>query len=189
MTAPAFAIVGRIRKAHGIRGEVVVEPITDEPDAIFAAGRRVFAGTADGSLVPPPGTLRDGRDPGPRELHVRHSSPFKGGLLVAFDAIADRTEAERWRERYLLVPVEELTPPGDDEVYVHDLVGMRVEHAAGAAGEIGRVTTTFDLPQGLMLEVRTAAGRVLIPYRPEIVTRVDVDARVIYVDPPEGLLE
>ena len=48
MTTPAFIIVGRVRKAHGIRGEVVVEPITDAPDAIFASGPRVFAGTASG---------------------------------------------------------------------------------------------------------------------------------------------
>ena len=49
-TTPAFIIVGRVRKAHGIRGEVVVETITDAPDAIFAAGRRLFAGTAEGDL-------------------------------------------------------------------------------------------------------------------------------------------
>ncbi|MGH7671150.1 MAG: hypothetical protein ACRENQ_16830, partial [Gemmatimonadaceae bacterium] len=50
MAAPEFLIVGRVRKAHGIRGELVVEPITDAPDAIFAPGRRVFAGTPSGDV-------------------------------------------------------------------------------------------------------------------------------------------
>src|SRR5215203_3811794 len=72
MTTPALIIVGRVRKAHGIRGEVVVEPITDAPDAIFASGRRVFAGTATGDLVP-----------NGAELHVESSRPFNEGFLVA----------------------------------------------------------------------------------------------------------
>ena len=46
--APAFVIVGRVRKAHGVRGELVVEPISDEPDAIFASGRRFSVGDAEG---------------------------------------------------------------------------------------------------------------------------------------------
>ena len=73
MTTPEFIIVGRVRKAHGIRGEVVVETITDAPDAIFASGRRVFAGTASGDLA------KDRR-----ELHVVHATPFKAGFIVAF---------------------------------------------------------------------------------------------------------
>jgi hypothetical protein len=54
--APELIIVGRVRKAHGIRGDLVVEPMTDEPDAVFAPGRRVFAGTASGNRA------RDGAD-------------------------------------------------------------------------------------------------------------------------------
>ena len=120
MMTPAYIIVGRVRKAHGIRGEVVVEPITDAPDAIFASGRRVFAGTASGDLAPN-GT----------ELHVESSRPFNEGFLVAFAEVPDRTVAETWRGRYLLLPSDELPPPSDDEVYVHELPGMRVELESG----------------------------------------------------------
>ena len=86
MSAPEFAIVGRLRKAHGVRGEVVVEVITDTPDAIFAPGGRVFAGTADG--VP----TRD-----PLELHIESARPFKDGLLIRFQEISDRNTADSWR--------------------------------------------------------------------------------------------
>ncbi|HEY9230418.1 MAG TPA: hypothetical protein VIP11_27445, partial [Gemmatimonadaceae bacterium] len=92
---PELIIVGRVRKAHGIRGDLVVEPITDEPDAVFAPGRRVFAGTASGDPA------KDGR-----ELHVTSSSPFKGGFIVHFEEIADRSVAETWRDRFLLLPAD-----------------------------------------------------------------------------------
>ena len=176
MANPEYVIVGRIRKSHGVQGDVVVEPITDAPDAVFASGRRVFAGTAEGDIAADR-----------RELTVRRSTPFKGGWIVAFAEIADRTEAELWRERYLLLPLAELTPPGDDEVFRHELLGMQVERTSGEP--VGRVTGLYDLPQGLTLEVGEGTAGVLIPYRAEIVVRVDVEARVIVVDPPAGLLE
>ena len=177
MTQPEYAIIGRVRNAHGIRGELVVEPITDAPAAVFAAGRRVFAGTVAGDLAR-----------GAPTLTVRQARPFKGGWIVAFEEIADRTAAELWRERYILARIEELPPPAEDEVYYHELIGMRVERPGGDA--IGDVEGLYELPQGLMLEVRPA-GRptVILPYRPEVVLAVDLARRVITAEPPEGLLD
>ena len=176
MQAPAFAIVGRVRKAHGVRGELVVEPITDAPDEVFASGRRVFAGTVSGDLAPDA-----------LELHVVRSRPFKGGWLVVFGEIVGRDEADLWRERYLLAPVDELVPPGDDEVYLHELVGMRVSLVSGEP--VGEVVELYELPHALMLDVQRGAERVLVPYSPEVVVDIDVGARVIGIDPPAGLLE
>jgi 16S rRNA processing protein RimM len=172
---PELIIVGRVRKAHGIRGDLVVEPITDAPDAVFAPGRRVFAGTAAGDPA------KDGR-----ELHVLSSSPFKGGYIVHFGEIDDRTVAELWRGRYLLLPQSELQPISDNEVYVHELSGMRVELESGEF--VGTVVDTYDLPQGLTLDVQRDAGTVLIPYD-RVVTSLDREARVMKIDPPLGLLE
>jgi 16S rRNA processing protein RimM len=180
MTSPEFIIVGRVRKAHGIRGEVVVEPITDAPDAIFSSGRRVFAGTAGGDLAP-----------NRVELHVDASRPFNDGFLVAFSEIPDRTVAETWRGRYLLLPADELPPPADEEIYVHELPGMRVLLASGEP--VGTVEETYQLPQGLAIDVRREPPReretVLILYDERTIASVDRDARVIVVTPPEGLLE
>ena len=180
MTAPDFIIVGRVRKAHGIRGEVVVETITDEPDAVFASGRRVFAGTADGDL-----------SPARTELHVTTSRPFNEGLLVGFAEIPDRNVAETWRGRYLLAPASELSAPADDEVYVHDLLGMAVVDADGVP--VGTVEEIYELPQGLALDVRRAPPRekdtVMLNYDDRTIASVDTEARVIVVTPPEGLLE
>lgn len=172
-----YYLVGRVRRAHGIRGELVIEALTDAPDAIFAAGRRVFAGDANGDLA------RDRR-----ELRVQHATPFKGGLIVAFEGIVDRTTAERWRDRTLLVPERELEPPADDEMYIHDLVGMSVVLVSG--DEIGVVREVFELPQGLVIEVERGGGKpALLPFDERTVRDVDAAARVIRVDPLDGLLD
>ena len=180
MTTPEFIIVGRVRKAHGIRGEVVVETITDAPDAVFASGHRVFAGTATGDIA---------RDRA--ELHVEGARPFNEGLLVAFTEIPDRTSADQWRGRYLLLPASELPPPDEDEVYQHDLLGMRVDLEDGTT--VGTVEELYDLPQGLALDVRRAAPReketVILLYDERTIASVDKQARVIVVTPPEGVLE
>lgn len=177
MGSPEFAIVGRIRKAHGIRGEVVVEPITDAPDAVFAPGRRVFAGTAGGDRA------RDGA-----ELSVAQARPFKEGLIVRFEQIADRNEAELWRDRYLLLPLAELAPLGEGEVYIHDLVGMRVQLVSGET--LGSVSEVYELPQGLALDVaRENGSSVVLPFNDDVVTRVRADERIVEVDPPAGMLD
>src|SRR5437868_2378924 len=100
MTTPEFIIVGRIRKAHGVRGELVVESITDEPDVIFTPGRRVFAGNANGDIT----TAR-------QELHITSARDFNDGLLLHFEEIGDRNAADLWRGRYLLTLASELSPP------------------------------------------------------------------------------
>ena len=174
---PGHAIVGRVRKAHGLRGELVVEPITSEPAAVFVAGRVVLLGTADGDL------RADAR-----RYTVRRASPFKGGWIVALDGLADRNEAELWRERYLFAPFADLRPPAEDEVYHHELLGMRVELVGGEP--VGEVVALYELPQGLTLEVqRPGRGAALVPYRDAVVRAVNVDDRVLVLDPPEGLLD
>jgi 16S rRNA processing protein RimM len=178
VTAPELTIVGRVRRAHGIHGELVIEPLTDVPDAVFAPGRRVFAGTVDGDPSP------DGR-----ALVVEESRPFKGGgWIVAFGGIGDRNEAERWRERYVLAPKDELTPAAEHETYLHDLLGLSVVRA-GSLEPVGDVIDVYELPQGIMLDVRRPKGTVLIPFRPEVVTQVDLPSRRLIIDPPEGLIE
>ena len=191
-TPPAdeLAIVGRVRKAHGIRGELVVEALTNEPAAVFAAGRRLFGGTPEGRPLSVSGDPR--RAGAPLVVTVAHATPFKGGWIVRVQELADRTAAEAWRERTLLAPLAELPPPSGDQVYLHELVGMRVVRGQGEArADVGEVVDYYELPHALMLEVKRAdtGALVLVPYRPEIVVEVDTQARVVTLDPPEGLLE
>jgi 16S rRNA processing protein RimM len=178
--APTLVLVGRVRHAHGIKGELVIEPLTDAPDATFASGRRLFAGTVDGDPMPDR-----------RELHVHGSRPFKEGVIVKFAEIADRTEAEKWRQRYVLAPRDELEPPRDGEVYVHDLVGMQAVLANGDA--VGEIVGTYELPHGLMLELQrpgtAARDTMLVPFREEFVRDVDAAARRVVLAPPDGFFD
>jgi 16S rRNA processing protein RimM len=184
MPEPEYAIVGLIRKAQGIRGEVVVEPLTNKPDVVFASGSRVFAGTSDGDLA----VAHDvkGEDEIPT-LTVAGSKPFKKGLIVQFEELRDRDSAELWRGRYLLAPFSELPPLQDDEVYLHDLIGMKAVTQDGE--EVGTVTTFYELPQGLMLDVKTDTGSVVVPYRPEFVLSTDPTNRTLVVDDSSGLFD
>ena len=171
-----LVIVGRIRRPHGVRGELFVQLMTDEPDAVYASGRRVFGGSVEG----------DADDDAPT-LTIVETRPFKDGLLVQFREIADRDEAETWNGRHLLVPENELAPLAEGEVYVHELKGMTVELSSGEA--LGTVADVFEVPQGLLLEVAREHGMVLVPFSDEIVIDVDRTRRVVRIDPPAGLLE
>ncbi|MGQ0715498.1 MAG: ribosome maturation factor RimM [Gemmatimonadaceae bacterium] len=175
-TRDDLVIVGRVRRPHGVRGELLIEVITDEPDAVYASGRRVFAES-------PKGAGEDANE----ILTVLETRPFKDGLLVRFHEITDRTTAERWNGRLLLVPERELTPPAEGEVYVHELQGMTVELSSGEV--IGTVADVFEVPQGLLLDIARERGTVLVPFSGEIILGVDRERRVVRIDPPEGLLE
>jgi 16S rRNA processing protein RimM len=177
--ADDLVVVGRVRKAHGVRGELVVESMTTAPETVLAAGRMLLGGTPEGR------PLRT-----PRELTVRRATPFKGGWILSLTSIDDRNEADLWRERTLLARAHELPPPADDEVHYHDLMGLRVELPDGTV--VGEIVDLFELPHGLAFDVRRAppaSGTLLFLYRPEIVAEVDLGRRVVVVTPPDGMLE
>jgi 16S rRNA processing protein RimM len=172
--SPGFVIVGRVRNVHGLKGELVIEPHTDEPDAVFAKGRRLHVGTVRGVVQPAP-------------VEIQSVRPFKAGRIVKFAGVDDRNEAELWRERFLFADAAELTPPGEGEIYIHELDGMRVELESGEL--VGKVIAIYELPQGLALDVSRAGGKsIIIPYD-RVVTSVDRAARVVRIDPPEGMIE
>ncbi|HUF29084.1 MAG TPA: ribosome maturation factor RimM [Gemmatimonadaceae bacterium] len=174
--APAHLIVGRVRRAHGLRGDIVVEVLTDAPDAIFAPGRRVIGGTTDGELGEA------------TPLEIESASPFKDGLLITrVRGIGDRDSAEQWRDRYLLVPGDEAEPPGESEAYLHELVGMRVDLADGTP--LGQVLDYYELPQGLMVEVDRNGKRTAIPLISAFLRDIDRDERRIVVELPDGMLD
>lgn len=185
-STPQYAIVGRIRRAQGIRGDLAVEMITDDPDRFFAPGKRLVAGTVDGDVARHPA---DRRNPdSTQELVIAQAAPqHRGGMIVHFEGIDDRTAADAWRGRFLLVPANELVPPAEDEVFLHDLIGVRVTGTDGR--ELGTVAGWYELPQGVTLELTGPAANVLVPYRPDLVREVDLDARTMTVDTTSGLFD
>lgn len=172
----SWVIVGRIRRAHGIRGEILVESLTGSPEIVFAAGRRLFAGNTRGETAPPP-----------TAVHVESAEPFQQGYRLRLTEIPDRTSAEQWNGRYLVLPADELPPPEEGDVFLRDLVGLSVERPSGEV--IGEIVAWYELPQGLVIEVSRGRETVLLPYRDPFVQTVDVSNRRLVLEPPEGLLE
>jgi 16S rRNA processing protein RimM len=167
-------VVGRLRKPHGLKGDLTLFPITDAPDTVFAAGRSVWLVGLDGEVVAGPVT-------------IERSRSYHREWLVKF-AGADRREAiEPWRGLFLAVPADELAPPEGDEVYLHELDGFAVRLPDETP--LGLVTATYELPSGVMIEVQGPKREFLLPYKKEFVREVDRAGRRLVVTPPEGLIE
>lgn len=162
-------LVGRVGRAHGLRGDTVIDVRTDEPDKRFAVGASFD-------------TVR-GR------LEVRRSVWHGQRLLVGFTGVDDRTTAEALRGTELRILVRSDEQSDDpDEFYDHQLIGLLALRDDGV--QVGAVTEVLHLPaQDLLVVARSTGGEVLIPFVRELVPSVDLVAgQLVVVDRP-GLLE
>lgn len=152
-----------------MHGEVAVIVHTDDPQRRFAPGAVLVTDDA--------------------ELTVVRSRWHSGRLLVTFAGVADRTDAETLRGRLLYAEVDERARPADpDEFYDYQLIGMRA--LSGDGDEIGRVREVLHLPgQDVLVIDRAGGGEALVPFVAAIVPEVDVDRRLLRLDPPPGLIE
>jgi 16S rRNA processing protein RimM len=173
-TPTSEVVVGRVVKAHGIRGELSVDVHTDEPDLRFATDAVLRA------------RLRDSTQ---RPLTVAAARPHGERLLVRFAEVLTRDVAETLRGALLLVDVADLPPSQDpDEFYDHELEGLAAELPDGSA--VGTVLEVIHGPGGDLLAVALPDGReVLVPFARAIVPEVDLAGKRVVIDPPEGLLE
>ncbi|MBA3266303.1 MAG: ribosome maturation factor RimM [Nocardioidaceae bacterium] len=165
---PVEVLVGRIGRAHGVRGDVTIDVRTDEPERRFADG--MTFDTPVGKLE-----LQESRWHGQR-------------LLATFVGVRDRNAAEALRgtELHVVIPVDE-RPDDPEEFYDHQLIGLSAVTDAGElVGEVGEV---LHLPAQDLLVVRRNGAEVLIPFVTEIVPTVDIDAGRLVVVPPSGLLD
>lgn len=167
-----LVVVGRIGRPHGIRGELAVEPRTDEPEARFAVG----------SVL-----ITDPAAAGP--LTVNSVRWHKDWLLVSFDGYADRTVAEGLRGVLLCVDTADLPEPEDpDEFHDHQLVGLAA--VADDGEKLGEVVRVEHALGSDLLHVRLTGGKtVLVPFVKAIVPEVDVAGGRVVLTPPDGLFD
>jgi len=168
-------VIGRIAKAHGITGEVVVDVRTDDPDARFVPGVQL--------------RLKRGRGVGESAAVIDSVRPHGGRLLVRLRGIDDRDAAEALRGHLFVVDSADLPSLNDpDEFYDHELEGLTVRTAGG--DDVGRVLEVLHTAGGELLSVRTESGtEILVPFVSAIVTAVSREDGLIVIDPPEGLLD
>ena len=174
---PEYLVVGQLARAHGTRGELLVEPLTDHPGDVFAPGVVLRPADAAGA----------GPDPDLPPLRVRTVRPFRHGWLVTFGGVEDRSAAELLRGRYLVIERDRLPALAEGEVFLHQLIGLAVDRSDGT--RVGEVVQVYELRPADLLEVRMEGGTVLIPFVESIVREVDVAGGRLVIEPPEGLLE
>ena len=160
-------VVGRIGRAHGVQGEATVEVRTDDPDQRFAIGA----------------TLTIEND---RVLTITNSRWHNQILLLTFAGITNRDQIEELRDQLLHSEVDtENNSPG--EYHFQQLIGCQVK--LENMKELGLVREIIQLPGQDLLAIDTPNGEVLIPMVKQIIISVDITAKLIVVNPPEGLLD
>ena len=163
-----LVVVGRIGRAHGIRGELNVEIRTDEPARRFAPGSSIICAG--------------------RTLTVASSRHHSGRLIVSFDEVPDRTAAEQLHGGILEAEVDETERPSDpEEFYDHQLVGLQVRGSDDTV--VGTVTSVAHLPEQDTLVVDADGREVLVPFVSALVPTVDLAGGYLRVGDVPGLLD
>jgi len=167
--APDFVAVGRLRRPHGVRGELIFEVWTDFPERLQ------------------PGiTLYVGAHHRPLRLAARRAHP--NGLLLAFEGVTDRAQAGLLRNQVVYVPADRLPPLEAGEWYLHQVLGLEVVTDRGEL--LGVLVEVFETGANDVFVVRRPDGReVLLPDTDEVVRAVDFDRRQMTVHLLPGLLE
>jgi 16S rRNA processing protein RimM len=159
-------VVGKVTKAHGLRGEVVVLVFSDNPDR-FEPGSSMF--------------FEDGR-----QVRVRSSRPNGGRLLVAFEGVGDRIAAEALRGLTLVVPRSFLPELPDGEFWPHQLEGCVVVTESGRT--LGAITDVVaNRANDLWVAVDESGAETMVPAIREVIVDVDIDVKRVLVRDVPGL--
>lgn len=167
--------VGRLLKAHGLKGAIKLELYTDSPNERFQKGAVL-------ELQVPDTSPWFGKTITVSELKWFNSSP-----VLFLEGVSDRTAAESLIKAILLVeqPLD-VSPTESDAWYDHQLVGLKVFRDGAEIGEIARVD---HLPAQDLLAIKLSDREVLLPFVSKFVPKVDVEAGLIEITPPGGLFE
>ena len=170
---PRFLAIGRVVGIHGVRGELKVEILTDDPHR-FGLLQQVLVGLEDQEPVP---WILEGY-----RLH-------KGHALLKLQGCDDRTAAEMLRGYYIQVHFEDALPLEEDEYFEHQIVGLQVWTAAGELlGEVAEILYTGANDVYVVRGGSPGRRDILIPAIEDVVLEVDLDGGRLVVELPEGLL-
>jgi 16S rRNA processing protein RimM len=161
-------LVGRVARAHGIRGQVIVNPETDFMEERFRIGQRVLVGSASR----------------PREYEIEDVRFHQGRPIVRFGGVDTMNDAEALAGSELWLREAELEPLPPGTFYRHDLVGCEVRRKGGEV--LGRVTAVEGSIDRSYLVVDE---HMMIPLVADICVAVDIANRQVTIDPPEGLID
>ena len=164
---PVFLAVGKLTRPHGVRGELIMEILTDFPERL-KPGVRLYVG------------------PERRPVLLRSQRPHPRGALVAFEGIDDREKSGELRNQFVLVRADDRPPLPDGEYYHHQLIGLQVADEEGRA--IGELVEILQTGANDVYVVRQPAGdELLIPAIDSVILSVDLENAEIRVQLQAGL--
>ena len=175
MSGQPLVLVGEVIKPHGLAGEFSVKVHVDSPD-FFAHVPRLYLRRAAGER--------------PRPVAVTSWRMHNARLLLRLDQVQGRDEVEQVRGAELLVRPEDLPHRSDEDIFIHELIDMRVLLPSGEElGRIESVNSGAGAGQEIW-SIRTESDReVLFPAHQDFVLDVDLATATVRIDPPPGLLE
>jgi len=166
---PAFLEVGKIRRPHGVRGEMVLELYTDFPERLRPK-KVVYLGEKQTRLV------------------ISSQRPHNEGLLLGFEGITTPEQAGRFRNQLLYVSAKEAGQLPEGEYYFHELLDLEVLDEDGSS--LGVLTEVIETGANDVYVVTDEAGtELLLPAIPEVILAIDLEARTMRVHLLPGLLE
>jgi 16S rRNA processing protein RimM len=166
-----FIAVGSIAKAHGVRGEVVIQLLTDS-SARFRGLKRVWLGTSERSAV---------------EVAIDHAAIETRGVRLKLSTLNSREEAEKVRGQLLFVEEQNAVRLPKDRYFVHDIIGMEVRDGEGH--RLGTVDDVLRYPASDIYVVRGEGREIMIPAVKEFVKKIDAAGRTITVRLIDGMME
>lgn len=164
---PVYLTVGKLRRAHGLQGELVMEVLTGFPERLVP-GRKVYIGEAHTSEV------------------IRSVREFTQGVLIAFESAHTPETAREYTNQFVYVRSDELPPLPEGEYYHHQLLGLLVVDQDG--NTIGRLVEIMETGANDVYVIENESGsELLLPATADVVLAVDLNAGQIRVNPPEWL--
>ena len=165
---PVFLAVGRLRRPHGVRGEIRMDLLTDFPERL-KPGVQLYIGD----------------DKNPLPLHS--CRVHKGGLLVSFAGLADRDQIGELRNQLVFVQADDRPPLPEGDFYHHEMIGLRVIGETGA--DLGELVEILETGANDVLVVRPESGKdLLLPAIDEVIQAIDLPAGELRVKLLPGLL-
>ena len=163
--------IGKILRAWGVKGELLIAPFCEDLKR-YSQVEKVFISDADAKEKP---------------YRIKRSRIFQGEILLQLEGIDNRTKAERLKGKYLEIDKKDVPLLTEGCYYVFDLVNCQILTLKGK--KIGEVMEILLFPANPVLSVRKGKEEYLIPFVKEVVKKIDLEKRVIWIEPIEGLLD
>ncbi|MEG3071109.1 MAG: 16S rRNA processing protein RimM [Peptococcaceae bacterium] len=165
-----YITVGKVLNTQGRTGAVRVLPLTEHPER-FAVNSQMYV------------SLKESR----KLMTVESVVPHKRYLIVKFKEIADMNGAVELKGALLEITRTNLLPLPEDTYYIFDIIGLTVKDKT--RGSLGEITDILQTGANDVYIVETGSRQVLIPALKQVVKKIDLPGRTMFVELPDGLVD